>query len=429
MSSLRASLVVLCLFVISAQGQEHKTFIKAEKLFDGVHSNLQTHVGILVQGSTIAAIGSDLVPPPDSEVLDLSGLTVLPGLIDTHTHICLHSGDYDAQILRESPEYRALRASVDALATLKSGITTIRDVGNEGSGFADIALRNAINKGILTGPRMLVSIQPVVTTGAYALVGYAPATVTPPIAYEADGPAEIRKQVRRLVQFGADLIKTYIESAEKRQPSVDSLTGVLNFTQEELDALADEAHMAGLKVAAHVYSDQAARMAVEAGVNSIEHGLYIQESTFREMARKGIVYVPTLLVYEDWRDGKLFGGISPENKRKLVATVEKHTASYRRALKTPVIIAFGTDTFERPGSNSEELVLMVKYGMKPIDALKSATSVAARLLGVSSEVGALQVGKEADIIAVSGDPSENIAAIRNVRFVMKGGTVVVHGER
>src|SRR2546423_6105795 len=165
-----------------------------------------------------------------------------------------------------------------------------------------------------------------------------------------------------------------MESYEKRQLSADLLTGALNYSQEELNVLVEEAHRAGVRVAAHTYSDEAARMAIQAGVNSIEHGLYLKEETFRLMAQKGIYYVPTLLVYELWRDAKIFGSISPENKIKLTNTVREHTAAFRRALATPVRIAFGTDTFELPGTNAQELELMVRYGMRPVEALRSATS-------------------------------------------------------
>ena len=191
--------------------------------------------------------------------------------------------------------------------------------------------------------------------------------------------------------------------------------------------LVEEAHRAGVRVAAHTYSDEAARMAVQAGVDSIEHGLYLREETFRLMAQKGIYYVPTLLVYELWRDAKIFGPISPENKIKLTNTVEKHTATFKSALATPVRIAFGTDTFELPGTNAQELELMVRYGMRPLDALRSATSTAAALLGVSDLTGVIEPGKSADLISFKGNPLEDIRVLQHVSFVMKEG--VVHLNR
>lgn len=412
--------LVLC---TGSHAQDNLTYIKAGKLFDGKSKSLRQDVVIVVEGTKIKDVQEKGTIPDAVNVIDLSGRTVMPGLIDAHTHIVLHPGDYDAQSLRETPEYRAIYGVENARATLAAGVTTIRDLGNEGSGFADIALRDAIAKGIVPGPRILAAIQPITATGAYGLVGYSPYVTTPRLSYEADGPSEIRKQVRRVVKYGADVIKIYMESYEKRQLSTDSLTGAMNYSPEEVKVLVEEAYRAGVKVAAHVYSDAAARIAIEAGVNSIEHGLYISEETFRLMAARNVAYVPTLLVYELWRDGKIFGPISAENKRKLDNTVAQHTASFRRALKTSVKIVFGTDTFELPGTNAQELELMVKYGMKPVDALIAATSAAAELLGIGESVGTIEKGKIADIIACGGNPLEDIRAVQSVSFVMKEGRV------
>ena len=411
------------LFFASFVKAQDDIYIKAGKFFDGKSDELISNVIIHVQGKNIAKVGKDLKIPDNAKVYDFSSMTVMPGIIDCHTHVLLHPGDYDQEILRESYEYRAIYGVVNAEKTLMGGVTTVRDVGNEGAGYADLALRDAINNGLVPGPRMLVSNLPITPTGGYDLVGYSPYFEPPPISWHADGPNEMRKMVRQLVKLGADVIKIYMESYEKKQNSQDSLTGGINYTQEEVNAIVDEAHRSGLKVAAHTYSDKAAKIAIEAGVNSIDHGLYIQKDTFEEMAKKDIYYVPTLLVYEQWRDSKIFGQISPQNKIKLTNTVDKHTASFKRALQTKVKIAFGTDTFEYPGTNSEEMPLMVKYGMKPIDVLKSATSVAADLLGIESETGTIEKGKSADIIAFSGDPIKDISVVGNVKFVMKEGKV------
>jgi imidazolonepropionase-like amidohydrolase len=229
--------------------------------------------------------------------------------------------------------------------------------------------------------------------------------------------------VRRLIADGADVLKIYMESYEKRQLRQDKLSGAMNYSQEELNVLTEEAHRAGIRVAAHTYSDEAARMAIAAGVDSIEHGLYLQTDTFRLMAEKGIYYVPTLLVYELWRDAKIFGAITPENKIKLTNTVNEHIATFKRALTANVKIAFGTDTFELPGTNAEELELMVRYGMKPADSLRSATSTSAALLNVSDITGTIEAGKSADIIAFRGDPLDDIRSLQHVLFVMKEGKV------
>ena len=422
---LRQSLLLLFLLGSSAlaRSQSAPVYLHADRLFDGVANGVREDVMVLVRDGRIEAVGRDLRIPPEATVLDLRGLTLMPGLIDAHTHIALHAGDYDLQMLRETPEYRAIAASVAARRTLEAGITTIRDLGNEGAGFADVALRDAIADGMVPGPRILTAIQPVVPTGGYRLVGYSPYVETPPIAYTFDGPDEARRQVRRLVAEGADVIKAYMESYEKRQPSTDSLTGALNYSPEEIGAIVEEAHRAGLRVAAHVYSDAGARLALDAGVDSIEHGLYLTDATLRRMARQGVVYVPTLLVYELWRDGEIFGGIAPEDRTKLANTVEKHTETFRRALRAGVSIAFGTDTFEQPGTNAQELVRMVAYGMSSSAALRSATSGAATLLGLGDHLGTIEPGKWADLIAVEGDPVSDITATQRVVFVMKGGVV------
>ena len=411
---------------MTTQGQESYTYLKAAKLFDGRSDRLREDVAVVVRGGKIVGVGKGLPVPPGAAVIDLKGLTLMPGLVDAHTHVVLHAGDYDAQIIRETPEYRAIVATNAARLTLEAGVTTIRDLGNEGAGFADVALRDAVAKGVVPGPRILAAIQPVTPTGAYRLVGYSPYVQTPPIAYAADGPAEVRRQVRRLIEQGADVIKLYMESYEKRQLSAEMLTGALNYSHDELKAAVEEAHKAGVKVAAHTYSDAAARMAVDAGVDSIEHGLYLREETFRLMAEKGVYYVPTLLVYELWRDGKLFGGISPENKLKLTNTVREHTESFKRALASGVKIAFGTDTFELPGTNAQELELMVRYGMPPAAALRSATSESAALLGLGDVAGSIEQGKSADLIAVEGDPVADIKAAQRVSFVMKEGKIFLN---
>jgi imidazolonepropionase-like amidohydrolase len=414
------------LFLISFSLAQDDIYIKAGKFFDGKSNEIISNVIIHVHGKTISEVGKDIKIPDGVRVYDFSDMTVTPGLIDCHTHVLLHPGDYDQQILRESYEYRAIYGVVDAEKTLMGGVTTVRDVGNEGAGYADLALRDAINNGLVPGPRMLVANQPITPAGGYDLVGYSPYFEPPQISWHDDGPYGMRKMVRKLVKLGVDLIKIYMESYEKKQNSQDSLTGGINYTQEELDALVDEAHRDGLKVAAHTYSDKAAKMAVKAGVNSIEHGLYLQKDTFEEMAKKDIYYVPTLQVYELWRDSKIFGQISPQNKIKLTNTVEKHIASFKRALQTKVKIAFGTDTFEYPGKNSEELSLMVKYGMGPIEVLKSATSVAADLLGIENETGTIERGKSADLIAFDGDLLKDISVVENVKFVMKEGKVYLN---
>ena len=399
-----------------------QTYIKAGLFFDG-RAAPRRDVLITVRDGRIASIGPAANTPANAQIIDLSDKTVLPGLIDAHTHITLHAGDYDGQMLRETPEFRSIWATVSARKTLDAGVTTIRDLGNEGAGFADVALRDATAKGLIAGPRVIAAIRPVTSTGAYGLTGYSPYLTLPPLSSSADGVGEVRKEVRRLLAAGADVIKIYMESFEKREVRKDRLSGAMNYSREELEALVDEAHRARVRVAAHTYSDEAARLAIAVGADSIEHGLYLDEATFRLMAERGIYYVPTLLVYELWRDGLVLAPVSADRRQQLAKTVEEHVLSFQRALRTPVKIAFGSDTFELPGTNARELELMVHYGMSPLQALRAATTVSAALLQVDDETGSLEPGKAADIIAVDGNPFDDMQVLRRVAFVMKDGKV------
>ena len=224
---------------------------------------------------------------------------------------------------------------------------------------------------------------------------------------------------------GADVVKVYMESYEKRQAESDVLSGARTYSDEELRALVDEAHASGVKVAAHTYTDESAQKAVAAGVDSIEHGLYVSEATFRKMAERNVAYVPTLLVYELWRDGKIFAGSSPVTLEKVRKTVDLHAEAFRAALRTPVSVVMGSDTFELPGTNAQEIVAMVRTGMSPVEALRSATSRAAVLLGLEGRVGVVRKGAAADLAAFAGDPLQDITAVTRATLVMKGGNVAV----
>ena len=411
-------------FLAPVRASEPATYVKCGRLFDGSSATLSEGVAIVVRDGIIADVGPSLDVPPGATVLDFSSFTCTPGLIDAHTHIALHPGDYDDQVLRETPELRTIHATVNARITLESGITTVRDLGNEGAGFADVAVRDAVAQGLIPGPRVLAAIQPVTATGAYGLVGFSPYVKLPTLAYEADGPTGVRAQVRRLVRDGADVLKIYMESYEKKQAESDVLSGARVFSDEELHAAVEEAHASGLRVAAHTYLDESARRAVAAGVDSIEHGLYLSEPTFRLMAERKIAYVPTLLVYELWRDGKIFTGSSPVALAKVRKTVDLHAEAFRAALRTPVSIVMGSDTFELPGTNAQEIVAMVRTGMTPVEAMRSATSRAAKLLGLENRVGVVQKGAAADLLALRGDPLADISAVTQPVVVMKGGRIV-----
>ena len=410
------------LLAVASVGHADPITIRAARMFDG--NAMRRNVVVTVDNGVILSAEEREGSAAEDDIVFGDDVTLMPGLIDCHTHIALHAGDYDAQILRETPEMRTIHATLSARKTLEAGITTVRDLGNEGAGFADLAIRDAVEKKLIRGPRVVAAIRPVTSTGSYRLVGFSPYVVTPEISSAADGVGEVRREVRKLIAQGADVIKMYMESYEKKQLRTDILTGALNYAQDELNALVEEAHRGGAKVAAHTYSDEAARMAVAAGADSIEHGLYLSDATFKVMAERGIYYVPTLLVYELWRDGKIFGGISEPMKSRLVKTVDEHTATFRRAVASGVRIAMGSDTFELPGTNAQEIVLMGRYGMRNIDALRSATSTAAALLGWQERIGSVAPGRAADLIVVQGDPSRDLSAVERVVWVMKEGEVV-----
>ncbi len=400
--------------------------VRAAALIDGVSPRPLSHPEVLIRGNRIEAVyaAGSRPSPPGAEVIDLGALTLLPGLIDTHTHIFLQgedpqAGGYDVQLLKFPASYRAARAIVAARRALEQGFTTIRDLETEGAGYGDVGIKLAIEEGIVPGPRMFVVTRAISTTGGYPLEGYAPEVSVPKGAQIVDGPVEARKAAREQLDHGADWIKVYMT----HRSWVDehgNLVSQPTLTLEELRAVVDEAHGWQRKVACHAYNGIGLQRALDGGCDSIEHGLELTDAQVAQMLRQGTWYVPTLQVYyTDWDPPGTAGG---ERDRKRVAV---HGVSFTKALRAGVKIAFGTDVggFAWTDPIAQEFVRMVEFGMTPMQSIQAATSRAAELLGQSGRIGVVAPGAYADLVAVSGDPLADVATLKNVAFVMKDGAV------
>jgi imidazolonepropionase-like amidohydrolase len=396
------------------------TAIKCGRLFDGKTLALQDNVIVLIEGNKIRAVGKSVAIPAEAKVIDLSHATVMPGLIDCHTHMFLHGINYDEAILKKSQQYRAMWASVGARQTLLAGFTSVRDIETEGGGYGDVALRDAINDGIVIGPRMQCATRALSITGGYSPYGYSPDVEIPKGAQIADGIDGVRKAVREQLSNGADLIKIYIDHRRRGTPNPDMLTAWPTFSFDEVKTIVEEAAKVDAKVAAHVYTSQAAQTAIRAGIASLEHGIYLDDPTFKMMAEKGVYWVPTLMAYLQFMDDPK---VSPERLRLMTGTTQRHKEAFQRALKLPVKIAFGSDLDGNHETAGREFAWMVRYGMKPLEALKSAASAAAELMGWQDRVGSLEPGKLADVVAVDGNPEQDITTMTRVSFVMKDGVI------
>ena len=377
-------------------------------------------------GNRIEAVGdaANTKVPAGATVIDLSQQTVLPGLIDSHTHIFLwgedpEKGGYDVNILMAPFGLRAARATVAVRRALEQGFTTLRDVETEGAGYGDIGIKQAIEDGIIPGPRLFVATRAISTTGGYMLEGYAPELAMPKGAQIADGPVEARKAAREQLDHGADWIKVYMTHRSWVGKNGE-LVSQPTFTVEELKAIVDETHGWGKKVACHAYGGIGLRRALDGGCDSIEHGLDLDDAAIAQMLKQGTWYVPTLSpYYYDWAPAD-----TPNGQRdRLRAAV--HEPSFKKALKAGVKIVFGTDMGGIPWTDpiAQEFPRMVSFGMSPMDAIQSATSRAAVMLDMEGKIGVVAPGAFADIVAVTGDPLRDIKLLESVQFVMKDGNV------
>ena len=379
---------------------------------------------IVIRGERIerVAAASELQIPSGATVIDVSRATVLPGLIDAHEHIFLtgeDNGRYDEQLLRESWQYRTIEATLNAKRDLDAGFTSMRDLETEGAMYSDVDVRNAIDRGLIPGPRLEVVTRALSTTGGYPLEGYSPEVMVPSGVQIVDGPDEARKAVREQIKYGADLIKIY-GTHKFRFTSDGKMISQPTFTLEEVRAITNEAHREGVKVACHAYGGEGLHNCIDGGVDSIEHGLDLDDAAVRDMVAKGIWFVPTLYVYEGEtrkEDEALSGG--------KVSRASLHEPSFRKAVAAGVKIAFGTDAGPFPhGTQAIEFEYMTRFGMSPLAAIQAATIKAAELMSWSDRVGTIEPGKFADLIAVDGDPLADVTQLEHVKFVMKGGTVV-----
>src|SRR5437762_7449481 len=400
--------------------------VRAGSLIDGTSTRPLRNAEIVIRGNRILDVYTAGTHPPPSgaQVIELGAATVLPGLIDCHTHIFLQgevpaAGGYDVQLLKFPASYRAARAIVAARRALEQGFTTIRDVETEGAGYGDVGIKKAINEGYIPGPRMFVATRAISSTGGYQLDDYAPEITVPKGAQLIDGPVEARKAAREQLDNGADWIKVYM-THRSWVDDKGNLVSQPTLTVDELRAIVDEAHGWRKKVACHAYNGIGLQRALDGGCDSIEHGLEITDAQIAQMVKQSTWYCPTLApYYHDWAPEN-----TPEGRRDRKRT-EVHGVSVQKAVKAGIKIAYGTDIggIEWTEPMAQEFPYLVQFGLTPIEAIRAATSRAADLLDDKGEIGVVAPGAYADIIAVTGDPFKNMKELENVRFVMKGGNV------
>jgi imidazolonepropionase-like amidohydrolase len=418
---MRIALCLLMVTSLSAQGAKPQaptmvTVLQPARVFDG--DALHTGWSVIVRNERIEAVGPSLAVPAGAETIALPNTTLLPGLIEGHSHLLLHpynETSWNDQVAREPLAYRVARAVNHARETLLAGVTTVRDLGSEGAGYADVGLKRAIEEGVVPGPRMLVAGPAMVVTGSYGPKGFAPEWTVPQGAEEASGLDGVMQVARDQIGRGADFIKVYADY--RYGPTGEARP---TFTLDELKRIVDVANSSGRPVVAHASTAEGMRRAIEAGVETIEHGDGGTDEVWKLMVARKVGFCPTLAAgdatsqYAGWKKGT-----DPEPAR-----ITAKRASFKAALNAGVTMCFGGDVgVYAHGDNVRELELMVDYGMRPADALKAATSVNARLFHLDNRVGAIRRDMLADLVAVEGDPTSDIAALRRVKLVMKGGRI------
>jgi len=434
MIKVRFATVICCLLGMAIAGQaqqksESKSYVlKAARMFDGKSNAVNSPGVVIVTDGQIVGVGANSSVPAGAQVIDLGDATLLPGFIDAHTHLTMmYSEDYARAALeglRKPIPEMALDASVNARVTLMAGFTTGRDFGS--AHYLDAYLRNAINRGVVPGPRMLVAVHAIGATGGHCdETGYREGALGPETGSDVgvvNGADEARRAVRLAHKYGATVIKT---CATGGVLSLADAVDTPQLTQAELDALVDEAHALKLKAAAHAHGNEGAKRAVLAGIDSIEHGSFLQDDTLGLMKMRGTYYVPTLMAVQGLSEQIAKGvAIPPAIRVKADAAIASVHKTFAKAVTMGVRIGLGTDAAVYPhGRNAEEFHQMVDLGMKPIDALKAGTSNDADLLGLADKIGTLEAGKLADVVAVPGDPSQNIRQTEHVFFVMKEGKI------
>jgi len=409
----------------STSTAKHPVVLRAARMLDVSAGKVVSPGEILIEGDRIAAAGSSVAHPADAELIDLGDTTLMPGLIDVHVHLFLHPGAEDLQTVEESVPQRTLMAAEAARLDLMAGFTAERDMGTEGAGCADVAVRNAINKGLIPGPRMRVSCNAVDILGGHEdAIGYNPAQHVLSNADYANSAEDLVKVIREQHKGGADFTKIYETGRDSIEGS--RFTTPYQYTTEQLAAAVHEAERtggdqgSGRGIAVHATGEPGTGFAVAAGVSSVDHAYVLSEATMKAMREKGIYAVPTFAIAEYFADH----AATPERGERLQAEQALHASEFKKQMAAGVPFAVGSDVGPFPhGTQAREMELMVQFGMRPVDVLRADLMNGAKLLGWSGKIGELKQGAFADVIAVSGDPLEDITALRKVQFVMKDGKV------